>query len=193
MKVLFLDIDGVLNSAEWSQENHQLRLKLQEMGLSETVEMNKCRFPLGHLSPRLIDKLNTICEFTDCKIVISSTWRLHHFNGLPSYLVERGFKYPSSIIGRTDNFNISYGRGYEIHEWLNKNADIVKSFAILDDDCDMHHLTPYLINTEYMIGLTDEDVQLTIDVLNGNIAEVPLHELRRKNFEYMTTEIWKKP
>jgi hypothetical protein len=76
------------------------------------------------------------------------------------------------MIDRTPNFHISACRGYEIQDWLNK-SDFVNSFAILDDDCDMYHLMPYLVNTDGREGLTMEKAQVAIDLLNEKISEVP--------------------
>ena len=104
----------------------------------------------------------------------------------------KGFKYSDRIIDRTDNFNISYGRGYEIQHWLNQHADEVSNFVILDDDWDMHHLMPWLVQTDYRDGLTLEHVALAISILNGVTDVVPYHERRSYHAKHMTDEVWGK-
>ena len=62
MKVLFLDIDGVLNSVEFSQK--QVRRSL----LADTSQID----------PVACSKINNLVKTVpDLKIVISSTWRLY--------------------------------------------------------------------------------------------------------------------
>jgi thiol-disulfide isomerase/thioredoxin len=64
IKVIFLDIDGVLNSHEyWVSERYK------------TYNGNIETHPNYEISPDLVDTLNKIIEATKAKIVVSSTWR----------------------------------------------------------------------------------------------------------------------
>ena len=58
MKIIFCDIDGVLNSQEWSEEIQKVILTKPELK-HDAVEFAKtfC-WPLGHLSPKLVNQLN---------------------------------------------------------------------------------------------------------------------------------------
>ena len=119
MKVLFLDFDGVLNSAAsflWEKRK-------------------KTVYIAGTLSPINCSNLQYILENdSSIKIVISSTWRKIHTmvelqNILNSYGVEA-----ARIIGKTPVL-FSGHRGREIRQWLDENPNVTQ-YVILDDDSD---------------------------------------------------------
>ena len=75
MKIIFLDIDGVLNSETWA--------RLMKFGC--TPKVNQFKFKndkgkeyakLARLDPSSVNLLNDLCKMTKAKVVISSTWRL---------------------------------------------------------------------------------------------------------------------
>lgn len=55
-------------------------------------------------------------------------------------------------------------RGNEIDAWLEgKN---VKSYVVLDDGTDFHeHQKPYFVNTDFMVGLSEQDAERAISIL----------------------------
>lgn len=57
MKVIFLDIDGVLNSRTYDRKRNW----------NEQTDIDETRLPL----------IKEIVDATDAKIVLSSTWRQH--------------------------------------------------------------------------------------------------------------------
>ena len=69
MSMLFLDIDGVLNSQTYITKKHNETGKC--LGGS-TVEM---------LDPDAISELNRIIDRTSAEIVLSSTWRMGENSG----------------------------------------------------------------------------------------------------------------
>jgi hypothetical protein len=190
MKILFLDFDGVLNSGNSFHDNHQERLKAQAAGENPADIMRKHSHPLGHLSTPHLERLNRIIEQTGAKIVVSSVWRSNGIELLGGWMTQKGFKYRDSLIDITGNLGSSYGRGYEIQDWLNNHTDTTR-FVILDDDWDMHHLMPYLIATSHMDGLEDSHVDLAIAMLNGEVEESTNHQKRSELASYMTREFWK--
>lgn len=125
MKIIFLDIDGVLNN--YSTPGECLCWE-----------------------PDSVKILKRIIKETGAEIVLSSTWRK----------IERH----CDII--TDDMQINYigktpslykKRGIEIQAWLDEHPDIdVEKFIILDDDSDMEHLMPHLLQTDGEFGLTNE-------------------------------------
>lgn len=159
MKIIFLDIDGVLNSTK-------------SMSLSEDKKW------ADEPNPENIKWLNYIIEKTGAKIVISSTWRI----GNRSHLFDRYFHalgIKGEVIDVTPRLD-SY-RGTEIKCWLlehkskiNKykndnwfsNKEKIESFVILDDDSDMEDLKKYLVLIDNNFGLTKEDADKAIGVLN---------------------------
>jgi hypothetical protein len=137
MKLIFLDIDGVLN--------HQL---FYEKYYKDGKNNTGVEHPLDDLDPSRIEFLNQLIADTDAKVVISSTWRRYHtVEQLQGYLEARGFK--GEIIGLTpvlnigghspgkDSYTPSIPRGVEIYCYLKDNQEENRSYIILDDDSDM--------------------------------------------------------
>lgn len=155
MKILFLDIDGVLNNEE------------------DFVQQYKMRGTNVIGQPRL-NLLRTILEKTQCKIVLSSTWRLYDWR---SDLEVHGFP-TNEIIGCTPNlFQIDsrIRRGTEIHEYLAENfprcedpsdPKYLESFCIVDDGSDfLSYQLPFFVQTNFEEGLTPADTERIIDIL----------------------------
>lgn len=124
MKIIFLDIDGVLNNQIMYEDREDI---IGSKG--------------GELSKKCIDQLNDLTRLTEAKIVLSSTWRMDE--DVEEYLAASGIK--GEIIGKTpclrDRFSL---RGNEIHAWIVENEAVIgsyysdfHSFVILDDDSDM--------------------------------------------------------
>ena len=146
-KVLFLDVDGVLNKLGTPQRNpHGAR----------------------GVDPLMCAELKRIVDQTGCDIVLSSTWR--KFDDLVEYLFAK--LDPSvrrAIIGKTEVLGCGV-RGEEIQLWLDSNTS-VSQFVIVDDDADMVHLTGMLVPTNDFEGLTAEIADKIIDRLNNPIPE----------------------
>jgi len=152
MKILFLDIDGVLNSADWFSR----RTKPQQFD------------NLHELDIELTYLFDEIIERTNCKVVLSSTWRLSE-----TYQedLERQGLNTNAIIDRTPHMPLMGGveameRGKEIKAWLDNHQEVTK-YAILDDDSDM--LPEQLQNffkTSWSTGLTREITEAVINHLN---------------------------
>ncbi len=161
-KIIFLDIDGVLNSFEF------------QFGKHSKWSSNK----RSQIDPNAVNLLNKLINSTNADVVLSSTWRILHYDILQEILNEMGCI--ANIIDKTPQTHFKAKkykhcqRGMQIQEWINKNEEVfsVKNgdrFIILDDSTDMGHLTSYLIKTSSLVGLTDKDVEKAIAVLNeGN-------------------------
>lgn len=144
MKVIFLDVDGVLN--------------MHKSGGFYTL--NKARL-------RLLEK---IVKDTDAQIVVSSTWRNSpsHMKKLSHSLGYRGMK----ITGVTDRLGVSkngerYYRGHEIQKYLDEHPEI-EQYVILDDDSDMlDSQLRNFIQTDGNIGLTETLAYRATFILNN--------------------------
>jgi hypothetical protein len=113
MKVIFLDIDGVLNCELWYRKRHA------EVDMHEV----SAQYPFYEFSPELVENLNRITEETGAKIVVSSTWRLGRtVEELQTLLKNVGVK--GEVIDKTDHLSSPKGSGYtiprgcEIAVWL---------------------------------------------------------------------------
>ena len=138
MKILFLDIDGVLNCQSMPRED-----RIKTAG--------------GLISKRCLKLLNELIDETGCKIVVSSTWRKDTSHDLFETLYNAGL-IKESLIGKTPDFNTPYMlRGNEIRAWLKMYAtkNGVTSYAIVDDDSDMLlWQAENFIATDGWVGLT---------------------------------------
>lgn len=136
---IFLDVDGVLNSrdSKWYE------------GIDLCEEKIK-------ILKRIVDK-------TNAKIVVSSTWRLHH----PTYVALR------RILRRFDLFAYSKtpqvfktngseaDRCKEIEKWLEENPG-VSDYVIIDDDT-RARIDGHYFSTLMEFGLTEEIGDSIID------------------------------
>lgn len=142
MKVIFLDIDGVLNHNAWYN--------------SEAYYNNEYKDP--DLDPNIIRMLNEVTNKHNIKLVISSSWKVD------SYCIERLQKADlENVIDYTPNliFKIPmdiYYRGMEINEYLEKHPEVDK-YLILDDisDFDSEQLQ-FFYKIDYRVGIRDVDV-----------------------------------
>jgi len=156
MKVIFLDMDGVINSADYLLRRRKDKIRKKKIKTKE----NRC---IRMIDEKAVKLLNEIIEATDAKIVISSTWRIQNSTEMiQSYLNKRGFK--GEVISQTPRFPFK-DRGDEIERWL-KTHDSVESFIILDDSSDMGPMMDRLIRTTWATGLQQKHVEQAIKMLS---------------------------
>lgn len=152
MKIIFLDIDGVINNQDITRF-HKGRPGEYAYGVFTKED---------YFDPRCVGYLNEIIRETSAKLVISSSWRiLFDMETLTDFFVRQNIE--GEIIDYTDRFGGE--RGHEIQAWLDAHQDI-DSFVILDDDSDMVHLSPYHVKTTWKQGLQRKHVKMAIDMLN---------------------------
>lgn len=176
MKILFLDIDGVLNSEEYFAKFERTpRVVVPQFRDNEHKEML--------LDPEAVARLNKIMEAVpETNIIISSAWRAHcNREQIKLYLALRGFQFENRIIGQTRyRPGISCARKDEIIEWLLDNLGKFESFVILDDIGDMGNRSHRHVHTLWFEdpetacicheGLEDQHIQQAIDILNTPIG-----------------------
>lgn len=158
VRVIFLDIDGVLNClSRWGDIPDVSRVGTK-------------------LCPDATARLKRIVDATDAQIVVSSTWRIHFMRELEQWLHRHGIN-RSRVIGATPTSSQSPGgiyvgdtRGGEIRAWLNAHPGVVEAFVILDDDTVMGSLAPHHVVTTWAEGLLDEHVDPAIALLLGKNA-----------------------
>lgn len=155
MKVVFLDIDGVLNSRAYNA-----RRDLRTQG-----NIDETRLPL----------VKRIVDATGAKIVLSSTWRRHwceryeECNGAGKYIVDTFAKYGLKIFDKTPDLGLGAFRVDEIKRWLADAGDEIKAFVI--DDCRFgwEDLSDRFVRTDpnFGSGLEEEQVEKAIEILNA--------------------------
>jgi len=157
VKIIFLDIDGVLNSVQSVEMARRV-----ESGRKGGIDVHdQCFCPIA------ISNLNCAVEdVSNLWIVISSTWRkLHTLPEIRQMLSMDGFLYPWRIFSSTPIKMSSWHRGSEILWWLQENAQKyeVNSFAILDDADDMEPHMEHLVLTDHRHGFMYKDLEKLID------------------------------
>lgn len=162
MKVIFLDIDGVLNSTETC---HNWHLKTGKGGYGGFFDEDEVATDENvKWGQNLVDNLRTICEKTGAKIVISSTWRKHFT--VPKFKeMFRVYGWEAPVLDRTPLMRI---RGQEIKYWMDKHKP--ESYVIIDDFDDfLREQYPFFVRTNPDIGLTQEDSLKAINILNNKL------------------------
>ena len=154
MKIIFLDIDGVVNSHAWYE-------KRPKLGPDHSRE----EFKKNEFDPEAVKILRNIIAKTGAKVVLSSTWRLSEEGR------EEVKRYCCDFISYTGECT-SRIRGAEIHMWINDNINYKERdkvrYVILDDDSDMlMWQKDNFFRTDYKIGLTNEIADGVIRYLNG--------------------------
>lgn len=191
MKVIFLDIDGVLNSELWYRNRY-------ESVIREEIEYS---YPYYEFDPGCVYQLNRILDSTGSKIVVSSTWRigksiqeLQELFGTVGIIGEVIDTTPSFFAkGSHNDTKIGYTipRGCEIDWWLNEKGKFqrinwsklkqleyleksdVKNYVILDDDSDMlYSQREHFVKTHNYTGLTEETADKAIEILNTPIVKL---------------------
>ena len=155
MNVIFLDIDGVLNTE---------RFQLYQIKNHE-ADAYYCCF---NFDPICMKNLKYLVETYKCKIVISSTWRYggkennKYWDAIINNL--REYKIEQEVIDMTPVLHSK--RGYEIQKWIDNNT--VDKFVIIDDDDDMVHLKQYLAKCDCKTGLNKEVKEKCIKILESD-------------------------
>ena len=137
MKILFLDIDGVLNSRKFFESQRAIR-KSSSYEWKETDDID----------PESVRHLNHLLKETGAKIVISSSWRVGKtVDELRDLAAIVGIN-SSLVIGKTTCAHVQGGRGAEIREWVKEHKDIDKFLILDDDDFDMEEMIDFMIKTD---------------------------------------------
>lgn len=133
LNIVFLDIDGVLNSHQYYERRHKA---IKRAGNDWEIWGGH---PNNEIDPKAIKVLNELAK--DCKFVISSVWRGNKNPTVEETLKAVGFE--GEIIGKTGYGCNDCCRGNEIYRWLKDNEELIgckyynfKSYVILDDDSD---------------------------------------------------------
>ena len=155
-KVIFLDIDGVLNSNFWNN-SHQ-----REISDGTLVDAEKVKL------------LAELIRATDAGIILHSGWKYwfddevkplrKEAERLQAMLVKEGLTisgitpdHATEEIRRTKRFSLI--KAGEILAWLDVHREVKKWVVI--DDLDLHNeeVARHQVKTDACVGLTMEDVQ----------------------------------
>ena len=153
-RIIFLDIDGVLNS-----------LKYDRQRTDKDGNIDETRMAL----------LKELVDHTHAEIVLSSSWRKHWNvdNGLCDHIgleLNATFeKYGLKIVDKTSVLGASE-RAAEIQAWLEEHASEIQAFVILDDTFGgWGSLSDNLVKTDSRIGrgLEMKHIEMAKKILLG--------------------------
>jgi len=179
MKIIFLDIDGVLNTQETFE---QIYLEYKKNG--------KRRL---EIDTKKVEYLKEIVEQTGALLVLASSWKIF-FAKQGGKVLAQNSKY-EELLKILQNYNLfiydtTYQGMYqskakEIKDWLKNNE--VESFIILDDETeDLGNLAEnYLIKTRFSknaeeeLGLCKKHIIQAVDMLNYQKQEKFIQRKRK--------------
>ena len=155
MKIIFLDIDGVLNS------------KMYKASSSKD----------GYIDLSRVKHIAEIVNATDAKIVLISSLRVDwdkspELCGDDGKYINKCFnKYGLSIMDKTPYISFFTARRKEIVSWLSVHQNEVESFVIIDDMQDeWGNLSSRVVNTNPEgYGLEEVHVKEAIELLKGRV------------------------
>lgn len=164
-KILFLDIDGVLNTER--QHDHCV-----EAGAAYVDNFGYAFDPVA------VANLKKIVDETGADIVISSSWKFWGLSTMQKLWARRDLS--GQVIDITPNtvsdelllsvdlsfMELPAGKGSEIKEWLSDNGNQVTHYAILDDVPDMlPEQQSHFVQTDPRVGITEDDADKVISIL----------------------------
>lgn len=163
LKILFLDVDGVLNN----RNNLMSRDDLVRFAFDkDIIEYYDPSASVLGFDIKCVNNLFWIIKETSCKIVLSSSWRK-----IPRLVrviknLDAGSEYELDLIGVTPG-SCDGKRGGEIKEYLENSGFSDYVYAIVDDDSDMlEEQMPHFFKTTNEFGLTKNIAQNIINHLN---------------------------
>lgn len=147
MKVLFLDIDGVINST---------RTCYAFDGYPHSFEPDQ----MAMFDPVAIKLIQELCKTTNAVVVVSSTWRIlftcdeiQKALGIPVFDRTVDLSTPDKL------------RGDEIQIWLDEHPEVTR-YAIVDDNSDMlESQMSRFVQTDPDVGLSFQDYIALVSLL----------------------------
>ncbi|HEY0708182.1 MAG TPA: HAD domain-containing protein [Polyangia bacterium] len=152
MKIIFLDIDGVLN--------------------------DRSRDPAAESSSfdrAAVARLNRVLATTGAKLVLSSSWRYVILDGTMTlggfdFLLRTHGMAQESLIGVTCEDEVVPGRAAQIRRWLDQHGPCGVWAAVDDHDLALGEDAWRQVRTQWELGLTDADADRLIEILGGSSA-----------------------
>ena len=171
MRVIFLDFDGVINSAQsarfWHRRRDQSKweneLYSQWPGtIKEYIANEFCPIALSNLEELMI-------TVPDLKVVVSSTWRLGETVESLQKILYPAKPLADAIIDVTPSLGYKDGkrmdRGHEIQDWLDRHPEVT-NYVIIDDDGDMlDSQKEHFVHTSHFHGFQHGDMLWALRIL----------------------------
>lgn len=170
-KLIFLDIDGVLNTQEYQQA-------WRAKGLPSSDEFSAV------FDPRAVAQLKHIIEQTEADIVLISSWKFLGIEVLRQMWTQRELPgrlldiTPSSASDETllamdleleDLLNTC--KGTEIEAWLRQHSNPNVGYVIIDDEeVILPTQRAYFVQIKSEVGLSEQDTERAIHILLSKLT-----------------------
>jgi hypothetical protein len=161
VNVIFLDIDGVLNSI-------RSMIAVHDPQVGHKPHRSYMERHSDELDTMAILLLRRLCIEADAKIVISSSWRIlyHELSDFVQFFADHGWE-NAPVIGVTPRLDSM--RGDEVQRYVFDHPEITK-YVIFDDDSDFFNDQP-LVHVNMADGLCLKHFVKALDIL------VPGHKM----------------
>jgi hypothetical protein len=137
LKIIFLDIDGVLNSKTYYKM------------------VDRTKKDWNRFNPLAVEMIKRLIEEFKSSIVISSTWRYAFVKELKNELIKSGMVKYLHKDWKTPEAYPSH-RGEEINLWLDNHPEAI-DYVIIDDDKNiLEEQKNWFIRTDINEGMTEE-------------------------------------
>lgn len=176
MNIVFLDIDGVVNTPLLDTEPFDLiHGKTKKDGFYYGLA-----FPTDKklYNRQAIMLLNKLCMEYNAKIVISSTWKVLGIPYLKELLINSGLLESIEVIDVTPHDDFRLTRGEEIQEYLDNHLE-VDNYVILDDEERMlPNQQDHFVKINYYVGISIPDYEHAKEIFNKTLDKD--YELKRE-------------
>lgn len=160
MDIIFLDIDGVLNSEEYYENTPSQKIKM--FGVDD----------------KPLNLLLNLLEHSNVKIVLTSSWRCGTLLDTIRKFIDYGTNiskltpYMIGVTKRTDDFyeNGKWAtRGHQIKHFMDDCEVPITQYCIIDDDIDMlKEQSEHFVHINSRVGLTKNDIVKIKNILRIN-------------------------
>lgn len=166
-RYLFLDFDGVLNSARYFAADRAAERLARTHPAERSADWQAYS---GLIDPDAVSVLDDVCLASRCRVVVSSAWRRVWSPGsLAAMLRERGSAVAWQRVVGTTSVDGDLCRGERIARWL--GGVRWDGFCVLDDDPSADvvafRMRSHLVRTTWEDGLTPEIGERAVRVLLG--------------------------
>lgn len=150
-RVVFLDYDGVVNTAMWDETGTRCRFNFNFDGKVNNFQA--------------VQWLSEFCQNCHYSIVVTSTWR--RYDDWKECLINGGLREGIEVIGKTDVLNGC--RGEEIKKYLNEHPEI-EYYLIIDDEADMlPEQMDHFVQTDYNVGFGIREFRKCLDIYKADM------------------------
>lgn len=178
MKILFLDMDGVMNNDAWDEHVRENRSRF-----SMSPDLMK-KSASTDIDPVNIQNLKFILKRDkEIRIVISSSWRNHLTLPQLQWIFKKHGIMPEKIIGMTDRPRVcdpadviyeDRDRGELCVKWAQENN--VTSFVCVDDDWTFAACPNQIVRTTEKNGLTRTKAEAILRLFGHTIEKGPYED-----------------